>query len=153
MNCYRVSKYNPLYRKNGVYTRDEWTSYSDIGKIYGGKAFAAAEYEETESNYIQMLLELLKLLEIEGLKILCLEKYEADLVWRENELLDSEKAAVFAADCLREKCWGKLTARGFVWKTGYDFYMYFACDLMPQTISDVAKKYGLYTDKCEYNDG
>lgn len=31
-NQYRVTKYNPEYRKNGTYMRDEWTSISDIGK-------------------------------------------------------------------------------------------------------------------------
>jgi len=32
-----VTKYNPRFRKSsGAYTRDEWTSFADIGHSFGG---------------------------------------------------------------------------------------------------------------------
>jgi hypothetical protein len=34
MNEYRICKYNPRFRVNGVYIKDEWTSVSDIGKTF-----------------------------------------------------------------------------------------------------------------------
>ena len=92
MNYYRISKYNSEYRKNNIYTIDEWTAYSDIGKIYNGKEFDYPEYMKIESNYIEMLVHIFKLLKIDKLKILCLEKYEENLDWQDNEILNNEKA-------------------------------------------------------------
>ena len=31
---YRITKYNPIFRVNGIYTRDDWTSICDVGKKY-----------------------------------------------------------------------------------------------------------------------
>ena len=36
MNHYRISKYSPEYRQNGVYLKDEWTSIADVGKTFDG---------------------------------------------------------------------------------------------------------------------
>ncbi|MBQ7291542.1 MAG: hypothetical protein IJW76_07460 [Clostridia bacterium] len=151
MNYYRISKYNSEYRKNNIYTIDEWTAYSDIGKIYNGKEFDYPEYMKIESNYIEMLVHIFKLLKIDKLKILCLEKYEENLDWQDNEILNNEKAITFAADCLREKCWGKLYSNEFIWKTGYDFYMYLACELTLKQITEISKKYNLFVEKFKYD--
>lgn len=48
MNYYRISKYDPQYRIDGIYQKDEWTSMSDIGNIYGGKVFTEDEYYKVE---------------------------------------------------------------------------------------------------------
>lgn len=38
MHKYRITKYDPQYRdEQGIYIREDWTSYSDIGKTYNGK--------------------------------------------------------------------------------------------------------------------
>ncbi len=38
MKRYRISKYNPTFRtEEGIYEKEEWTSYYDIGKIIAGK--------------------------------------------------------------------------------------------------------------------
>ncbi len=36
---YRITKYDPAFRIDGKYTKDEWTSIHDIGKIYNGCIF------------------------------------------------------------------------------------------------------------------
>ena len=41
MTYYRISKYDPAYRVDGVYQKDEWTAFSDIGKEYDGTRFLA----------------------------------------------------------------------------------------------------------------
>ena len=39
MNTYRISKYDPKYRKDGQFIKDEWTDYSDIGEKFEGETF------------------------------------------------------------------------------------------------------------------
>ena len=54
----RISKYNPSFRTNGIYQKQEWTSVFDIGRSYGGKRFTKKEYLETELRYVDCLLEI-----------------------------------------------------------------------------------------------
>lgn len=38
---YRITKYNPAFRKsNGAFSKDEWTSYSDVGGTFSGVALS-----------------------------------------------------------------------------------------------------------------
>ena len=54
---HEIVKYNPVYYdKNGVYTIDEWTSRSDVGKCYNGKTFSIEEYLKVEQQYIDVVL-------------------------------------------------------------------------------------------------
>lgn len=55
MYKYRISKYNPQYRnEEGCYTKNEWTSYSDIGTIYEGRKFTKEEYLYVEKNIVKL---------------------------------------------------------------------------------------------------
>ena len=48
---YRITKYNPAHRINGVYTADEWTSFSDIGKVFGDTILSQDDYLKTETIF------------------------------------------------------------------------------------------------------
>ena len=48
---YRISKYNPIDRIDGIYQVDDWTSYSDIGEQYGGRVVQPSEYLAVETVY------------------------------------------------------------------------------------------------------
>jgi len=48
-----IVKYNPkYYDAKGVYTKDEWTEFSDIGRLFDGKRLSIEEYLEAENNFI-----------------------------------------------------------------------------------------------------
>lgn len=52
MYKYQISKYNPKYRDdNGIYLKEDWISYVDIGKIYYGREFSKNDYINTEDQY------------------------------------------------------------------------------------------------------
>ncbi len=52
----QITKYDPQYRDEiGVYCRDEWYLYSQIGDTFEGKVFTANDYFETEDRYIESL--------------------------------------------------------------------------------------------------
>jgi hypothetical protein len=49
---FRVTKYDPAHRtRRGAYTRDEWTSVSDIGRAFSGVVLTEAEYRRVEDAY------------------------------------------------------------------------------------------------------
>ena len=50
---YRITKYDPAQRDpDGAYRRDEWTSFSDIGKSFGGQMLTEENYAKTEQAYL-----------------------------------------------------------------------------------------------------
>lgn len=52
LTAIEVTKYNPENRgADGVYLLDEWTDYSDVGKMYNGKIVTLEEYEVVEASY------------------------------------------------------------------------------------------------------
>lgn len=53
MKEYRISKYDPQFRVNGSYQKNEWTSISDIGKVFDDGVLTLAEYLRVENEYIQ----------------------------------------------------------------------------------------------------
>ena len=69
MKQYRVTKYNPEYRNtDGTYSREEWTSYSDVGEIVSKE-----EYEKVENSYIESALNFLEEQNISKITITYLE--------------------------------------------------------------------------------
>lgn len=69
MNQYRISKYNPANRVDGVYIVNEWTSFSDIGKIYEGTKLSYEMYQKTERAYISFCLKLMEWAHISDISI------------------------------------------------------------------------------------
>ena len=84
MNYYRISKYDPQYRVNGIYQKDEWTSISDIGNIYGGKVFTEDAYYKVEQSYVDFVLGVCNLQEINHLAIADLENHN-NLHWANKQ--------------------------------------------------------------------
>jgi len=54
MHKYRITKYNPLFRDaEGRFNRDDWTSISDIGKVFDNQVLTIVMYKKTEDSYIK----------------------------------------------------------------------------------------------------
>ena len=79
MRKYRITKYNPKYRDiNDVFLLNTWTSWSDIGRKYEeyeDNILTLKEYLLTETQYVKVILAILKSKNIKKLKIQELEKY------------------------------------------------------------------------------
>lgn len=61
MHKYRITKYDPQYRdEQGIYSREDWTSYSDIGKTYNGKLFSNGDYIIKEKLYCNTVVSILQ---------------------------------------------------------------------------------------------
>ena len=73
MNYFRLSKYNPLYRVDGIYQREEWTSIYDVGTVYNGAKLTMTEYERVETEYINFVVDVLESSGINEVKIAYIE--------------------------------------------------------------------------------
>ena len=61
MYKYRITKYNPQYRDDkDIFMKNEWTSYTDIGKIYNEHIFLKEEYLSIVNQKIKELEEAAK---------------------------------------------------------------------------------------------
>ncbi len=139
MYYYRVSKYNPKLRDSfGNYLADDWTSYSDIGKMYLGKKLTFEEYKKVELSYIKFVLFSMKKTNIKHLKIEKLEKYadregistlslESEMLYNRikiNYLVGVNELSRVLELQLRDFIWTKLTSDNLTIDFGYDYYMY-----------------------------
>lgn len=176
MNRYRITRYNPKYRdKNGIFLLDTWTSWADIGRKYeeyGNNVLTLKEYLLTETQYVQVILDILKIKNVKKLKIQQLEKYRTvfdsarllkskDIFLNEDEkyiissvennkeyyLKDIEKVITLI---LRDCFWCILQALdvNLRVKFGYDLYVYIECDYIDEKLFDSFDK--LYIEKTDF---
>ncbi|CAM4236451.1 MAG: hypothetical protein E7L01_27250 [Paenibacillus macerans] len=140
MHCWRITKYDPAYRDyEGNFKKEEWTSFSDIGRVFGGKQFTITEYLSIESKYISAVTILMDYMNVSSLEISNLEKFEDSIVQNQyvtrnmvemfTTIKDGDKFNVtnipdLCKLILREHSWGKLSTSSMFVHFGYDFYMY-----------------------------
>ena len=145
MTEYRITKYNPNNRINGVYISDEWTSFSDIGKVFCGTVFSRDAYLKTEQAYIDCCINLIEKAKITKLYIKQVEYYTENVRFPSSISNTQEIRQVITA-CLREQCWLKLVAKDFFIHFGYDYYMYVGSVLSKETVAETATKFGLFCE-------
>ncbi len=148
MTHYRFSKYDPAYRVNGVYTKDEWTDYSDIGKCFDGVILTEAAYLQTENAYLQFCTKLMQMVGVEEMLLRDLSNpFKSDLPWKNNETLSAEQAVAFLCDCLRTKCWGLLKHGALRFYIGYDYYVHFSCNCSIEKLTALAEGMPIFVEE------
>ena len=143
---YRITKYNPANRVDGIYITEEWTSFSDIGKIFDGTKLTQDVYLETEQAYIDCCIALIEKAQIPSLSIEQAEYYAKGLHFPPNISNTKDIRQVITA-CLREQCWLKLISNNFFIHFGYDYYMYIGTVLPNDIVSEIAAQYSLYCEQ------
>ena len=87
MNWHEIAKYNPSNYADGIYTVDEWTSMSDVGKCYHGIMFALEDYLKVEQQYLDAVLSILC---ATGCKYMSIQYLEADRNLVEEQIKSSK---------------------------------------------------------------
>ena len=146
MNYYRISKYSPEYRQNGIYMKEEWTSIFDVGKTFDGVMLTMHEYERVEENYLCLLRELCRACGIQAFEIKGMEKYDDNITWSDGMILNVNQTERICRDILRETCWCRLDAPQMHIHFGYEYYMHIICELCVEEICGIASKYELYVE-------
>lgn len=154
MREYRISKYDPVYRINGIYQRKEWTSIADVGASFDGKILNMGDYLAVEQFYIRLLAFLAEKSKAFPLRIFNLEGGQEG-VWKEGQMIEPGIFSMIAADCLRENCWCRLLSDNFFIHFGYDYYVYVGCDLTHGEIKNIASRFSLFVEErpSPYHDG
>lgn len=164
MLCYRITKYNPVFRdSSGSYTKNEWTSFADVNKIFDGQIFALDEYLCVERAYCDVVMKFMDCLRVTHLYINSLEKnhfhvhkkrYTADIVavvalLKEGMALEKKDIVVIIPLVLREIIWLKLDAPTMFAHFGYDYYMYVGSEARCISAITYAQENGLFVDGYE----
>ncbi|MBO6079512.1 MAG: hypothetical protein J6P54_00940 [Bacteroidales bacterium] len=157
-----IVKYKPQYYKDGIYTKNEWISVSDIGSSFDGEVLTKEEYLRVEAAYVDTVKELLG---ISGVKFLTIVNPNTYYLRREkafnkenkalyqivSSLKEGQRIAVSKIDtvlkaCLRELFWCAMVneAKKVQVDVGYDYYLHFHSRLPEETISKIARSHGLY---------
>lgn len=172
MCAYRISKYNPLFRtENGYYLNDEWTSYSDIGKIFYNKVFTKDDYLSFENKYCDTVLSILKYLNIKKITIENLEIYfskhkikmllnskDLDFTKDDEKIIDSlsngkvlksTDLTRYVKLILRDCFWCQLKneEKSMIIEFGQDFYIYVYCDYICESFINEYKSKGIFIEK------
>jgi hypothetical protein len=141
MQAWRISKYDPAHRDaKGAYTRDDWTSVSDLGGTFEGEDLTPEAYQAVEDAYVAAVEAFLEAASVDSLRVNDLAEIDLEgenvqglgltparpptsLV--EGGWLDREAVSIAVRLALREAIWCKLEAQGrFFIHFGYDYYLY-----------------------------
>ena len=147
MKQYRVTKYNPEYRNtDGTYSREEWTSYSDVGEIVSKE-----EYEKVENSYIESALNFLEEQNISKITITYLENQqnykEPSVALEAGAELNANQLKDVLKSIFREKYWAKLENNNSFIHIGWDYYMYIGVPNEPQSGRKFAESKGLFVEE------
>lgn len=163
MLWYRITKYNPAYRDaSGAYIKDEWISFSDVGKYYNDEIFSIQEYERVEQAYIQAIVKLMHFFGIDQLKCIYCWKPEKKLIdttvpqeWvsvydriRRGSIISGNEIEVLLRLILRDYLVCKLAYRDqFFVHFGYDYYMYVGVPYDCASALQEIQKTGLFVEE------
>lgn len=164
LNAIRITKYDPKFRySNSIYSKKEWTSYGDIGKVFNGDLFTLEEYINTEEKYIQAAKSFFIFFDCTSFTVKNVEKYHNTREFLPNDLhlfenyLKIKNRSSFSINeidtiiqlILRNYLWCELFGNSFksVVRFGYDYYMYFSFSAKKKDITplyNIIKKIGLF---------
>lgn len=159
-----VTKYNPAFRNDdGVYQKNEWIGFFQVGKEVEGRMLTFDDYSLTEEKYIAAATLFFQFHGCKSFRIENLEKnHFGDYAYADKEKLSGccgqlesgqlcrlDELEVVVKLILREMIWAELFCEGsdeIAVRFGYDFYMYFnARGNMSDLFRDI-ELLGLYVD-------
>lgn len=148
---YRVTKYDPSLRdSDGAFQNPDWTSYSDVGRIFGGVPLSEVGYLKVEASYLFAVEAFLTEAKIGELLLRGLENHtdrELPSFIQSHAVLTVPQCVEFARIALREIAWGKLVVPGRAYvHFGYDYYMYLGLPLQCPNAIAAAQKRGLFVE-------
>lgn len=149
--CYWITKYDPRYRdETGIYRREEWTFFAQVGRRVGGRRFTMNEYLRVEACYLEALRLLLVEAGLDHLELRALwirRGVPALRRWRTRTSLDVRQCLEFTRLALREQVHGQLIAprRAYV-QFGWDYYMYVGLSRPTPKALEAIAGLGLFAD-------
>ena len=146
---HEIVKYAPqYYDENGVYQKDEWTCFSDVGKEFEGKIITMEDYLDVEDRFISVTR---AILEAAGCTFVTLGYVEP---MRKKGLKEGMRVRIQMIDH-----YIRLVLRGEAWivfinsRKGVQFdfsedvlYMHLNCHIPEEPLREIVENRGLYLD-------
>ena len=145
MREYRITKYYPQNREEGIYIVHEWTSIGDIGKVFDNGVLTYSQYKKVEEAYINCCITLIQEIGVLELAVCCPEYYSLELRFPPTVSKENDIRGIIMS-CLQEKCWVKLEAQNFFIHFGYDYCMYIGTDLSFSVVEKIAQENKLFCE-------
>ncbi len=165
MFTWRITKYNPENRNSrGVYLLDEWTAYSDIGKIIAGKSLSYAEYLAVENAYVNVISLFMACNQLRELSVSTLEKKldltddpNLDLAManlfkriKKGLKLNRVEVEVVSRLVLREELWCIIESVDTMRvRFDWDYYMYIGSANKGEDTIYKIQQSGLFVEACD----
>jgi hypothetical protein len=148
MNEYRVTKYNPAFRDaSGVYTRDEWISFDDVGRSFDGVVLTRCEYQLVEDAYVAAAIAFLREAAVPQLTVRGLENAgRRPLPFGEADAVTIQQLADALRGLLREEFWCRFESSDAFVHVGWDYYMYIGVPDACPAAKRCAEGLGLYVE-------
>ena len=145
---YRVTKYAPALRDaSGVYAREEWTAFSDIGRSLGGVVLNREEYLRVEDAYVASALAFLREAGVRTLTARDLQNPGGVPVAPvEGGVLFLGQVGEVLRGLLREDFWCRLEGPGAFIHIGWDYYMYIGVPQACPQAEQMVRRLGLFVE-------
>ena len=143
---HEIVKYSPDgYDEDGIYRRDEWTEYSDVGKTFAGKKLSLEEYLEIENRYVECALDIITQSQCKYLTIGYVEDYD-NIGYRCKDRIPAERVDKVLRDMLRCNVFCVLVnlSHKVMIDMGYDYYMHVLCPLEYEDLQELVCSHNLY---------
>lgn len=147
---YRISKYDPRFRVNGIYTRGDWSALCDVGKIYNGRRLTMGEYTAVISNYANCVMAIADAAQAHEFTVSDVEvydkKYKKIFRLRNGEVVSRQRLRFIIMGCIEERVWCRLSAENAYIHFRYDLYVSIGCELDCATVRRICAEYGLFAE-------
>ena len=148
---YRVTKYDPAYRDaRGAFTRDEWTSSSDIGRSFAGVVLTEAEYRRVEDAYAAVAVGFLRDAGVVGLVVTDVERRgDRPVPFAAGAVLGLAEIDTAVRHLLRDEFWCRLEGEDAFIHVGWDYYMFVGVPRLCPGAEEAARRLGLFVEPFE----
>ena len=141
-----IVKYPPEgYDENGIYRRDEWTDFRDIGKSFDGVVLTKEAYLEIENRYIECAVAIMEASRCKYLTIGYVDYYK-NKGYRYKDRVNKEQLRNVIRDIMRNKVWCVLVNLKHKVQIdfGWDYYMHVICPLGESCLRSIVESHNLY---------
>lgn len=115
------------------------------------RELSESEIIEKEKALTSALIDILKHLGLQSLKIRELQKVGFMVHWKNGQVVGFDMLSMLITDCTRGNCSCRLSAENFYAYIGDDNCLYVGCELNQTTISMISQQYGLYGDTYKHS--
>lgn len=161
MNVVEINKYPPSRFARGRFLREDWTSRTDIGRVFHDVELTTSDYLEVEARYLRAVMRFVDAAGVRALAAHNVEMWEEDTdelrrvglgdiidgsaTLVDGQAIDPSRLENVMRRCLREVAWMELVEMPrFLVHFGWDLRLIIATDVDVAGAIEETKRDGLF---------